>query len=301
MSMVCPSAKILRTRIVLPAMLLFWLLCTLPAKAQGDYSYSLNTDGTLNIEAYSGSGGDITLPATHTHLAVTSIGEDVFYQLTNLTSVIIPGSFTNIGVGAFYLCTGLTNVIMSNGMEVISAGAFEYCSNLTSVAIPDNVITIGQEAFLQSGLTSVIIGTNLGSIADYAFYDCASLKGIHFQGNPPSLGMPVETNVFFGDNNATVYYLADAMGWGPVYGGRPAFVWNPQVQTGGPSFGVLANRFGFTITGSTNLVVVVAASSGLANPVWTPVSTNTLTGGWSYFNDPQWTNYPARFYRLNFP
>jgi hypothetical protein len=39
----------------------------------------------------------------------------------------------------------------------------------------------------------------------------------------------------------------------------------------------------------------------LANPAWTPVGTNTLTGGSSYFCDSQWTNCPNRFYRLRSP
>ena len=76
-------------------------------------------------------------------------------------------------------------------------------------------------------------------------------------------------------------------------------LWNPLVQTSGSSFGVRAGQFGFTITGTSGLVIVVEASADLAN--WTPVGTNTLTGGSSYFSDPQWTNYPARFYRLRSP
>ena len=51
----------------------------------------------------------------------------------------------------------------------------------------------------------------------------------------------------------------------------------------------------------SGLVIVVEASADLANPFWTPVGTNTLTGGSSYFSDPEWTNYPARFYRLRSP
>jgi hypothetical protein len=67
------------------------------------------------------------------------------------------------------------------------------------------------------------------------------------------------------------------------------------------SFGVRTNRFGFTILGTSNLVIVVEACTNLANPVWTPVGTNTLTGGSSYFSDSQWTNYPTRLYRLRSP
>ena len=61
------------------------------------------------------------------------------------------------------------------------------------------------------------------------------------------------------------------------------------------------NGFGFTISWATNIPVVVEACTNLANPLWSPVGTNTLTDGSSYFSDPQWTNYPARLYRLRSP
>jgi hypothetical protein len=75
----------------------------------------------------------------------------------------------------------------------------------------------------------------------------------------------------------------------------------PQVQTSYAGLGVRTNQFGFTITGTCNTVVVVEASTNLANPTWSPLGTNTLIGGWSYFSDPQWTNYSSRFYRLYWP
>jgi hypothetical protein len=103
------------------------------------------------------------------------------------------------------------------------------------------------------------------------------------------------------DDEATVYYMAGTSGWGPTFAGRPAVLWNPQVQTSGSSFGVRTNRFGFNIAGTSNIVVVVEASTNLANPVWSALGTNTLSGGPFYFSDPQWTNYPSRFYRLRWP
>jgi hypothetical protein len=64
---------------------------------------------------------------------------------------------------------------------------------------------------------------------------------------------------------------------------------------------VRTNRFGFTIVGPSNLVIVVEAATNPANPAWLAVGTNTLTQGASYFSDLRWTNYPARFYRLRAP
>lgn len=93
-------------------------------------------------------------------------------------------------------------------------------------------------------------------------------------------------------------------GWGPIFGGLPTALWwlpNPSILNNSPSFGVQTNGFGFIISWATNIPVVVEACTNPANPTWFPVRTNTLTDGWSYFSDPQWTNYPARFYRLRSP
>jgi hypothetical protein len=78
-------------------------------------------------------------------------------------------------------------------------------------------------------------------------------------------------------------------------------LWNPQAQTSDASFGVRTNQFGFNITGSSGLVIVVEASTDLSQSVWQPVQTNTLSGGSAYFSDPQWTNHPVRYYRLRSP
>ena len=91
------------------------------------------------------------------------------------------------------------------------------------------------------------------------------------------------------------------MGWTMNTGFLHIVPWNPQAQTGDGSFGVRTNQFGFNITGNSNLVVVVETSASLADPSWSPVATNILTSGLSYFSDPQWTNYPSRFYRLSMP
>ena len=72
----------------------------------------------------------------------------------------------------------------------------------------------------------------------------------------------------------------------------------PLILNNSTSFGVHTNAFGFIISWATNVPVVAEASANLADHTWSPVSTNTLIGGSSYFSDPQWTNYPSRLYRL---
>ena len=61
------------------------------------------------------------------------------------------------------------------------------------------------------------------------------------------------------------------------------------------NFGVVSNRSGFNITGQSNQVVLVEASSDLLN--WSPLVTNTLSGHPFPFTDPTSATQPRRFYR----
>jgi hypothetical protein len=170
----------------------------------------------------------------------------------------------------------------TNGLLVTSIGdsAFSYCTSLASITIPKGVTSIGLQAFVY----------------------CTNLTAAYFKGNAPSL--PVDGQDLFALDPTTVYYLPGTTGWSNFSAttGRPTVLWNPQAQ----NLGVQTNQLGFAITGSSNLVVVVEGCTNPANPLWAPVGTNTLntfigTNGMSYFSDAQWTNYPARLYRIRSP
>ena len=97
-----------------------------------------------------------------------------------------------------------------------------------------------------------------------------------------------------------VYYLPGTTGWSVFSAdtGLTPVPWNPLIQASGTNFGVGSNDFGFNITGTTNIPIVVEASTDLASPVWTSLQTNTLANGSFDFSDPQWTNYAERYYRI---
>jgi len=142
------------------------------------------------------------------------------------------------------------------------------------------------------------IGNSVSYIGVLAFYSCSNLTSIFFTGNAPLLGSG--NPIFGGNTNAVVYYLPGTTGWGSTLDVLPAVLWNPQTQTGDSNFGVLTNRFGFDITGTTNIPIVVEACTNLGS-AWVPLQSMSLTNGHFYFSDPQWTNYPSRFYRLRWP
>jgi hypothetical protein len=272
-------------------------------------------DSLANIGNYSFSGcymTNISIPGHVASIAGTALAcpyleainvnqtnanysslDGVLFNKSQTTLITYPGGRT----GAYATPNTVTN---------IGDYAFYYCVNLTGISLSDKLAAIGNYAFNNCPLTTITIPSNVNFIGDQAFAG-SDLNKIYLLGNAPVAG----SDLFLGDmslanNTGTVYYLPGTTGWDVTFGYLPLVLWNPQVQVGDGSFGVQANQFGFNITGNYNLVVVVEAASDLANPVWAPVSTNTLntsvgTNGLSYFSDADWTNYSGRFYRLRLP
>jgi hypothetical protein len=241
--------------------------------------------------------------------SVTSIGEAAFAKCSTLISVTIPNRVTNIGPAAFVSCTNLTAITVDASNPVYGSVAgvlfdktqttlIQYPGGiLGSYAIPNGVATIGENAFFNcTKLTSVTIPSSVTSIGNNAFPYCTSLAYLYFKGNAPI----IDSTVFY-DDTAVVYYLPGTTGWGLPFGGLSTLLWNPLVQTTNADFGVLNNEFGFTITGTANIPIVVETSTNLTSANWASLQICTLTNGSIYFSDPIWTNYPNRFYRIRSP
>jgi hypothetical protein len=133
--------------------------------------------------------------------------------------------------------------------------------------------------------------------ADYSYLNALYTGGWSAFSGDSYLTIPLQpgpTNVIRltgGNGGVNVDYL--------TFTPLPPGPWNAQVQNDA-QFGVQTNQFGFDVIGD-NWTFVVEACTNLANPVWIPVTTNITTGGQAYVADPNWTNYPGRFYRLRSP
>jgi hypothetical protein len=197
-------------------------------------------------------------------------------------------------------CDAVTIPAIVDGLPVASIGdfAFEFASCVTNFVIPDSVTSIGTKVFYAcTNLATVMLSPALTNIGSYAFEECQNLTAVFAQGQAPSLG----SWVFLDGAKATIYYLPGTGSWSSLFGGCPAVLWNPKLQASGANFGVRTNRFGFDITGTKNIPIVVEASTNLLIPSWVSLQSCTLTNGLLYFSDPNWANYATRYYRIRSP
>jgi hypothetical protein len=215
-------------------------------------------------------------------------------------SYAIPGTVTNIGDGAFSGAVNLTSVTIPDSVVSIGTNAFFYCVDLTGVGIPDSVTTIETGAFIYCfNLVSVAMGSEVASIGDGAFLNCDNLQSIYFRGNAPV----ADSTVFSGTTNVIAYDLPGTTNWSAFSTdtGIPATLWLPQIPAGASGFGIQTNLFSFNVNWTSGQTITIEGCTNLFNPDWLPLQTNTFAGNALSFNDPQATNYPARFYRVISP
>jgi BspA type Leucine rich repeat region (6 copies) len=178
--------------------------------AQAQYTFSTNSDGSLNIEQYTGPGGAIVIPNTTNGLPITSIGNLAFFNISTLagvmvgtnvgsigdqafsdssvTSIALSASVTNISFNSFQTCFSLTNIVVAtNNPDFSSLAGVLFDQNQTtllqypngkagSYAVPASVTDIGVDAFFEStSLTSVDLSSNVSIISDYAFWVCPAV------------------------------------------------------------------------------------------------------------------------------
>lgn len=243
---------------------------------------------------------DLTIPNS-----VTSIGDSAFYGCC-MTSITIGNAMTNIGEDAFGDCLYLTNLTIADGLPSIGESVFECCTGLTSITIPNSVTNIGDFTFYYcTSLTNITIGNGISNIGEDAFLDCPVLTNVFFTGNAPGADSTVFEQIDSPaeEDPTTVYYLPGTAGWSAfsTQTGVRSVLWNPQIQTNDTNFGVSSNHFGFNITGTPDIPIVIAATINLTSGTWTPLQSCTLTNGSIQFSDPGSLNYPSKFYTVQFP
>ena len=113
-------------------------------------------------------------------LEVSGIGDYAFYQLTNVTEVVIPKTVTHIGKLAFAGCTELKTIVIPASVEYIDDCAFAGCTSLESVIFEGkNVKYIDDFAFQGcESLSKITLPEGLERLGNYVFGDCKAITSL---------------------------------------------------------------------------------------------------------------------------
>ena len=128
---------------------------------------------------------------------------------TSIKSVVLPKSLEKIGDGAFYDLKGLADISIPENVTSIGNEAF-YNTGLTSIDLPANLKTIGRYAFSGTKLKKVVLPSQVETIGSSAF-SIESLESVHI---PKSLKSVTD----YSGSNSNIYgtYWHDVE-WGQGY------------------------------------------------------------------------------------
>lgn len=169
------------------------------ASAASDFTVKTDSSGFKYVSAYTGKGGDITIPNN-----VSYIGKKAFEENATITSVTFPESCDFVDDEAFAYCKKLRKVTFEGDADIckdtfrncmilqsvevkgsiregIGAGSFANCQKLTTVKVrkDENDFWIGQYAFFNCySLTSMNIPSKCTEIYGEAFLNCFNLKSL---------------------------------------------------------------------------------------------------------------------------
>ena len=125
---------------------------------------------------------------------------------TSIKSVVLPKSLEKIGDGAFYDLKGLADISIPENVTSIGNEAF-YNTGLTSIDLPANLKTIGRYAFSGTKLKKVVLPSQVETIGDHAF-SIESLESVHI---PKSL----KSVANYSYNTSYIYNRTwNRVGWG---------------------------------------------------------------------------------------
>ncbi|MBP1537260.1 MAG: leucine-rich repeat domain-containing protein [Ruminococcus sp.] len=138
--------------------------------------------------------------------SLIGISEYAFFNCTNLTKINIPDEARIIQRHAFYGCQNLKNVsipancdcditafphtckVTHSDFDIEDGELIKYCGSSQIITVPDNVDTIGTDAFLKCEAKEIILPTSVHCIDDWAFTGCTNLEHIDIPDSVSTIG-----------------------------------------------------------------------------------------------------------------
>lgn len=108
-----------------------------------------------------------------------TIGNDAFYECTNLATITPSDSLVSVGDHAFASCAELKSFTFPSNFKSIDNYAFYHCSSIVAVELPDGMISIGDYAFEGcSGIENLILPNSITTIGECAFEGCTKISSV---------------------------------------------------------------------------------------------------------------------------
>ncbi len=138
-------------------------------------------EGIKSIPAIFFHAGFASNTTVHIPESVTTIENDAFNTVVNLTGIIFDGNnIEKIGNRAFEDCS-VTSISLPSSLKIIGDGAFLGCNKLEAISFPESLTSIGSNAFENcTKLTSINLPSKLNMVGTEAFKGCKSLTDITF-------------------------------------------------------------------------------------------------------------------------
>lgn len=213
--------------VVALSMLSALVLVPLPASAatSGDFSYTVNDDGTATITKYTGKDTEVTVPGEIDGYTVTVIGNGAFGGNQTIRKVVLPDSLEVIGNAAFQssslsfidfgnckvttigegalLDTKLIYVNLPSSVTTIQRAAFNLCPDLAYLRIPHTVTSIyeGTSIFLYKKDLLTIVGCANSAAQTFAEEYGVTFATIPCTDHTYSSGACTCCNILLGDLN----------------------------------------------------------------------------------------------------
>ncbi len=127
------------------------LTCSRCGETRGDsvgLAFEKNTGGTYTLKGRGTCGdADVVIPATYQGIAVTEIGDFAFSgngkpKNVSMTSVYIPDGVTRIGNEVFFNCSNLKSVRLPETLTHMGASQFSYCDKLKEITLPESLTNV---------------------------------------------------------------------------------------------------------------------------------------------------------------
>ena len=130
-------------------------------------------DDHIELGRYLSEGIEIIdIPESINGKPVTAIGDDCFFNCTNVKQVNIPEGIVSIGVQAFALCKGLIEIIVPDSVAEIGHHAFRECRGLKKVILSPKIriLPTGLFSFCYLHEPEIVLQEGLEIIESGAFW-----------------------------------------------------------------------------------------------------------------------------------